>query len=319
MKFELCILVGKGQGECFKLEPDKEYTVGRHSENDIVIVDRNISRNHLKIQVKGNKYFMTDLDSKNGTFVGGKDLRPGVETQVEEGVPVVIGMTIIGLGEVCKTSLKPFLDSAGFSGEVDAYGEFAKPNRVMAVKKNLEFIYNMNNLLMESKDLKEIFNKLLDGIFDLFKRIDRCVIITIDDQTGEFANITYRSRKPVDDPKKVYNRELVEKALIMGNPVMVQDSDEKEDEDYKVTESLQLMNIRSAMCVPITSRYSIRGVIYVDSLSRPNGFRKNDLALLKDVSGRAALAMDNVTLKKGYNLNYLTDVLEFLDNPDNQH
>jgi hypothetical protein len=319
MGFELYILVGKDQGQFFKLQSAKEYTVGRHSENDIVIADRNISRNHFKIQVKGNKYFVTDLDSKNGTFVGGQDLSPGVETQVEEGVPIVIGMTILGLGEVCKTCLKPFLDSAGLSSEVDEYGEPVKPPRVMALKKNLEFIYNMNEHLMESKNLEEVFDRLLDGIFNLFKRVDRCVIITIDDQTGEFSNIIYRSRTPVDDPKKIYNKELVEKALLIHRPVMVKDSNNMEDEDDRVTESLQLMHIQSAMCVPITSRFSIRGVIYVDCLSRPKAFRKNDLALLKDVAGRAALAIDNVSLKKGYNLNHLKQVLEFLDNPDDQH
>ena len=296
MEFKMCILVGKGQGESFKLEPDKEYTVGRHSENTIKIEDKNISRNHFKIRIKGNKHFITDLGSKNGTFVDGKDLRPGIETEVREGVPIVIGMTILGLGEMSELSLKAFLDSAGFSSEVNEQGEFVKPDRVMAIKNNLEFIYNMNNSLMESKDLKEIFNKLLDNIFNLFKRIDRCVIIAIDDQTGEFSNVIYRSRKPVDDPKKIYNRELVEQALIMNKPVMVKDSNKIENGDERVTESLQLMKIRSAMCVPITSFYSIRGVIYVDSLSRPKGFRKNDLALLKDVSGRAALAMDNVSL-----------------------
>ena len=215
---------------------------------------------------------------------------------MREGVPIVTGMTVLGLGEISRSCLKPFLDSAGFSSEVNEYGEFVKPERVMAIERNLEFICDMNKCLMESKDLKEIFKKLLDGIFDLFRRIDRCVIITIDVQTGEFSNVIYRSRKPVDDPKKIYNRELVEKALIMNRPVMVRDSTVMAEEDARVTESLQLMKIKSAMCVPITSPYSIRGVIYVDSLSRPKGFRKNDLALLKDVSDRAALAMDNVSL-----------------------
>lgn len=298
MEFKMYILVGKGQYEIFKLEPGKEYTVGRHSENDITIVDKNISRNHFNIQVKGNRYFITDLGSKNGTYVEGKDLSPGIETEVKEGVPIVIGMTILGLGEICESILKPILDSAGFSSEVDEFGDVVKPDRVMALERNLEFIYDINKCLMESKDLKEIFNRLLDGIFDLLKRVDRCVIITIDHETGEFSNIVYRSRKPVDDPEKIFNRELVDKALIMNRPVMIKDSNIMEDEDERVTESLQLMNIRSAMCVPITSIYSIRGVIYVDSLSRPKGFRKNDLALLKDVAGRAALAMDKVSLHR---------------------
>jgi len=319
MELKLFILVGKGQGESYKLVPGKEYIVGRHSEKDIRIDDRNVSRNHFKIQVKGNRYFITDLYSKNGTFVEGRDLIPGIETEVKEGVPIVIGMTILGLGEMSKLTLKPFLDSAGFSSEVDENGDLVKPNRVMAVKRNMEFIYKMNNLLMESKDINEIFQKLLDNIFDLFKRIDRCVIITIDSKTGEFSNIIYRSRKPVDDPKKIYNRELVEKALITDKPVIVKDSNLMEDEDDRMTESLQLMKIRSAMCVPITSLYSIRGVVYVDSLSRPKGFRKNDLALLKDVAGRAALAMDNMPLKMVYKLEDVRDILKSLNNRDTQH
>lgn len=296
MEYSLYILAGKGERESFRLTPEKLYIAGRHSTNDIIIIDDNVSRNHFKIQVKGDKYFITDMGSKNGTFVEGKRLCPGIETEVKEGVPIVIGMTIIGLGETCKSSLKQFLDSAGLSNDVNELGESVKPERVMAIERNLEFIYDMNNTLMKSKDLDEIMKKLLDNIFNLFKRIDRCVIITIDDQTGEYSNIIYRSRKPVDDPKKVYNKELVEKALIMNKPVMVKDSNIMEDEDDKVTESLQIMKIRSAMCVPIISCYSIRGAIYVDSLEKPNGFRISDVALLKDISGRAALAMDNLLI-----------------------
>jgi hypothetical protein len=302
MEFKLCILVGKCQGESFKLEPGKEYTVGRHSDNDIKIVDDNISRNHFKMQIKGYKYFITDLYSKNGTFVDGKDLSPGIETEVKEGVPIVIGMTILGLGAVCELCLKPFLDSAGFNSEMSEGEEDIELSRVMTIKKNLEFIYNVNNSLMESKDLKEISKKLLNNVFNHLKRIDRCVIVLIDDQTREISNIIYRSRKPIDDPKKIYNKELVEEALIMNKPVMVKDSYNIEDADDKVTETLRLMKIRSAMCIPIVGCYGIRGAIYVDSLERPNGFRTSDVALLIDVSGRAALVMDNLSLQMSCSL-----------------
>src|SRR4030043_923272 len=319
MDYKLYILVGKGESESYRLTPGKVYMVGRHSTNDIIIFDKNVSRNHFTIQVKEDKYLIMDLGSKNGTFVEGKELSPGIETEVKEGVPIVIGMTILGLGEDYRSYLKTFLDSAGFSGEVNEYGVFFKPLRVEGVKRNMEFIYNMNKILIESKDYKEIFNKLLDGIFDLFKRIDRCVIITIDNKKGEFSNIMYRSRKPVDDPNKIYNRELVDKALMMNAPVMVKDSNISEDEDKKVTESLQLMKIRSAMCVPINSFYSLKGVIYVDSLSRPKGFRKNDLALLKDISGRTALAMDNISLKMSNILEGQRDVLKSLNTSNLRH
>jgi hypothetical protein len=116
------------------------------------------------MQIKGYKYFLTDLYSKNGTFVDGKDLSPGIETEVKEGVPIVIGMTILGLGAVCELCLKPFLDSAGFNSEMSEGEEDIELSRVMTIRKNLEFIYNVNNSLMESKDLKEISKKLLNRV-----------------------------------------------------------------------------------------------------------------------------------------------------------
>jgi pSer/pThr/pTyr-binding forkhead associated (FHA) protein len=273
MEHNLYILVGKDEGKSFRLMPGKLYIVGRHSTNDIKILDENVSRNHFEIQVRGDRYFIMDMGSKNGTFIGGKELIPGVETEVKEGVPIVIGMTVLGLGDIARRSLKPFLDSAGFRVGANEYEKTVGPERVMAVERNLEFIYKMNNALMESKNIREILEKLLDNVFNLFKRIDRCVIIIIDNQTGKLSDIIYRSRQPVDDPHKIYNEELVEKALIMNKPVMIKDSDISEDEDDKITESLQLMKIKSAMCVPIASRHIRRGVIYVDSLEFANGFR----------------------------------------------
>ena len=297
MERKLYILVGKDKGKSFRLMPGKLYIVGRHSTNDIIILDENVSRNHFEIQVRGDRYFIMDMGSKNGTFVGGKELSPGVETEVKEGVPIVIGMTVLGLGDIARTSLRPFLDLAGFSIEANEYEKAVRPERVMAVERSLEFIYKMSNTLMEAKDIREILEKLLDNVFNLFKGIDRCIIIIVDNQTGEISDIIYRSRQPVDDPYKIYNKELVEKALAINKPVMIKDSDISEYEDDKITESLQLMKIKSAMCVPITSPYSKKGVIYVDSLEFANGFSESDVALLYNMSGRAAIAMDNLSLQ----------------------
>jgi GAF domain-containing protein len=77
---------------------------------------------------------------------------------------------------------------------------------------------------------------------------------------------------------------------------MVKDSNNDHSDDI-VTKSLQMMNIRSAMCVPIANNNKIRGVIYVDSFERPDGFRESDAVLLNDVCSRVALAMDNVPIR----------------------
>jgi GAF domain-containing protein len=50
------------------------------------------------------------------------------------------------------------------------------------------------------------------------------------------------------------------------------------------------------MCVPLISKAEIRGVIYVDSLQKPYGFRREDLSLLTALSSPAAIAIENALL-----------------------
>lgn len=49
-----------------------EFTVGRQQEkSDHVITNKNIGRLHAKISCCNNKYYITDMDSTNGTFING--------------------------------------------------------------------------------------------------------------------------------------------------------------------------------------------------------------------------------------------------------
>ncbi|RKY15259.1 MAG: hypothetical protein DRP82_02135 [Planctomycetota bacterium] len=59
----------------YPLDKKDEYTVGRTSNADIPLADRKVSRKHCKIVRKGMLYFVVDLNSRNGTFVGGKKVK----------------------------------------------------------------------------------------------------------------------------------------------------------------------------------------------------------------------------------------------------
>lgn len=49
-------------------------SIGRNKSSDIVINDKNASRNHAKIYRKQGKYVLEDLNSTNGTFVNGSKI-----------------------------------------------------------------------------------------------------------------------------------------------------------------------------------------------------------------------------------------------------
>ncbi len=53
----------------FKLGPGKSLTIGRLDGNEVVIENLAVSGHHAKVDSVGDSYFLTDLQSKNGSFV----------------------------------------------------------------------------------------------------------------------------------------------------------------------------------------------------------------------------------------------------------
>jgi serine/threonine protein kinase len=79
-------------------------TIGRDKENQIAIEDTEISRRHVEITWDGSNYYLTDLKSTNGTFLGNTRLLPGVPEVWDPNLLVRIGDSWLRL-------LRPALDS----------------------------------------------------------------------------------------------------------------------------------------------------------------------------------------------------------------
>jgi diguanylate cyclase (GGDEF)-like protein len=83
----LTVLTGIHAGQVFALDKT-EHTIGRGTEADIWIEDGGVSRRHARITCRADgRYFVEDLGSTNGTFVGSQrvgqsEIRPGDRIQV---------------------------------------------------------------------------------------------------------------------------------------------------------------------------------------------------------------------------------------------
>src|SRR5688572_4206754 len=47
------------------------FTIGRHSDNSLILRDNRASRNHARIVVDAGDYYVEDLKSSHGVFVNG--------------------------------------------------------------------------------------------------------------------------------------------------------------------------------------------------------------------------------------------------------
>ncbi len=55
----------------FDLVPGRSYRIGSRPDNDLVIDQKDVSRRHAVLRVDDGSFHITDLDSKNGTFING--------------------------------------------------------------------------------------------------------------------------------------------------------------------------------------------------------------------------------------------------------
>ena len=64
--------------------PEGMTTIGRTEENSVCVLHASLSRRHAQLERRGEQVLLTDLGSKNGTFISevrveprGRELRPG--------------------------------------------------------------------------------------------------------------------------------------------------------------------------------------------------------------------------------------------------
>lgn len=63
-----------GEEERILIEGEK-FLIGRHSDNDLSIVNSNLSRRHIQIERFADDFMVSDLDSSNGTTLNENDLK----------------------------------------------------------------------------------------------------------------------------------------------------------------------------------------------------------------------------------------------------
>jgi hypothetical protein len=290
---KLYVVDGTEEIQSFDFSKDT-VSIGRSPDSDIRMKDKYVSRRHLNVFIRGEKYFIQDLSSSNGTFINGLQVAPGEEVEVKEGMPITIGMSLICLGKTCLEQIIPFVDSIYDSEDLAELGSLSAQDRALTHRNNMELIYNVSNVLRSSMTLKEIMENILDYIFGVLRRIDRGVIILIDKGSGKVTESFCRQSANTEPGLSNYSRTIVDRVVREGKGLMMFDT--FSEENANLSESIRTMKIRSALCVPLVSRGDIRGVIYLDSIRQPYGFRSEDLSLLTALSSSAAVAIENALL-----------------------
>jgi PAS domain S-box-containing protein len=278
---EVYIIDGPMRGNSFFLK-DGVTTIGRATDNDIRILDKDISRHHAQLIKIDDKIFVLDLASLQGVFVDGEPIDSGVEVEITEESRIAIGRSILAFQKQARAG-KPTTETL----------EDGSGNDI----RSLELLLNISNIFAQSLDPNELFDTIIDQVITVLKRIDRSSILLLDKDTGKLREVVSRVRPGHEKDLSstiFYSRTIVRKTIDMGKPILL--SDTRYGSKEELSDSIEKMNVRSIMCAPLIYKGETKGVVYVDTIGLPAGFRKDDLKVLTALSTTAAIAIENARL-----------------------
>ena len=294
---KIFITDGPEAGKSYEFNKDV-IQVGRAIENDVQIRDPLISRNHINVLLKDQGYQIADLQSANGTVVDNEKIPPNIEIDIEEGVPIRMGVSVLSLGKPAAEETGQDFDSKEAPEKQSIKTEAPENKRYMEYENNMILIGKVSDLLTKPLELNELLDKIMNHILYLLVRTDRVFIILFDAKTGDISEVLSKSRGRFILGDIEYSHDIVDQVIKEKSAVMI--SDQYIELDINLSATSELPKTGSAICVPMISRSEMRGLLYVDTIGKAHGFRSSDFETLKTLGSITATVVENsFLLKKG--------------------
>ncbi len=300
----------KGQTQIFEIT-SSTVNMGRADSNDLVMNHPSVSRHHARLNVlPGDTTLLIDLGSLNGTFVSGQQIH---EHRLADQDRIFIGMFELKYEVAAEqplhieTGARPGADVTGLvtpetlsnalRGQIEAGAAPAQSlqDRLKALEKEnnlLKLLLGVGKTLSSVLTPEEVMQRVMELVFQM-ENVERGFVMLHDEKKGfKPAVLLYKDEKLKNDPRAVaLSKTLVDRVLNERLPLLILDV--ASDQRFAASESLRLSGIRSAMCAPLIYKDKVFGLFYVDCLSKPYAFSKEELSIFSVVAAEAAISFDN--------------------------
>jgi len=131
------------------------FTIGRASDNEVVIENMGVSSHHAVMTKKGGVFFIQDLNSTNGTFLNSQKISS--EQQVNAQDSIIIGKHTIKFSEWSQTKEAESASSVHESNDATVMMSRSKPKEINEVAFNSSTLEsNDATMMVNSSKVKEI-------------------------------------------------------------------------------------------------------------------------------------------------------------------
>jgi Nif-specific regulatory protein len=272
--------------------------IGSAAENSICLEDGTVSAHHCRIEIKGQRYVVTDLESPAGTFVNGIPVK---QRELSAGDEIAVGNTVfIFREEQARRSGSSFVEldeTEAPHGHVEQLRHeemlYLKPESLEALPqsarmgRNLSLLLRVSTSIGSMRDAESLPWQLLGLVFDAIPAERGAILLTEEDSQEIRSHVAWDRilgpDRPVHVSQGILRRVLEEGVAILENARPESGQGDAEERSAS----------RSVLCAPLAGTGRTLGILYLDTTSAATMFTQDDLQLVSAIASLAAMGLEN--------------------------
>jgi adenylate cyclase len=282
------VLVSTTGDRRFTLGVGATLVAGRDIACELPILDPGVSRRHVELRVDDDGVMLTDLASRNGTWINGARVQ---QAHAKPGDTINFGTLAFSLMNATDAGLRPAISTSALDGSATIIRERSVPTGDMAVTEvagqRLSKLVRLAQRLGGLASVDALLPIVVDNLFRAFDA-DR-VAIVLRAENGDLEIRVARDTHGTDVQR------AVPRAIVHGvaeRQVALLTHDARED-TRTAGDSVVRQAVRSAMAAPLLGEGHVTlGVLYVDNQHNASAFGDDDLNFLVAFAGIAAAAVE---------------------------
>jgi phosphoserine phosphatase RsbU/P len=270
--------------------------IGRKGGAEVVVDDASVSRRHARLFVREGRWWVEDLQSRNGTRLNGALVSEAVGLRA--GDVIRVGDTEVRMvpPEAVATPAPAVLESPTasqllFSVLKPASELLGAAGAERGASSRLRVLNEVHRALAAPISREDLLQMVLDRAFAVLQPEDAAVFLRAED--GELFRAAERHSSRSAGPLLV-SRRLAEEVTIKGAAALVLDA--QMDERFASAESVIMSGVRSILAAPLSDSEGCLGMMALYSNVAARRFSEQDLELLVSLASAAALRIRNIAL-----------------------
>lgn len=264
-------------------------SIGRSADNDVCLLSGLISRYHCRLDLSGEGVWLEDLGSANGVTVNGLKTRS---------VPLIVGDTI-ELGQAVIVVLEVDAEEPQALEDDAAYRTIL--SELPDEREKLRAFARVTRELSRETDTQALLQLIVDSAIALLggergffllsesaplKAADE---LSLDDWSVRVARTFDGADIAV--PRTRVSLGIVRRVLESGEALLCLDA--AQDERFEKYASIEELQLKSVVCLPVHVDGEVRGVLLVDNRLRQGAFEEGDVEIAELFADQAAIALQN--------------------------